>query len=65
MILYKECDEDGMNLVCELYQHDLTMKKISKWDPNPLVGDLQLQAFASFMKNQITWSKALSFSKNA
>lgn len=37
------------------------MKGQDNLDQNPFVGDVQLRAFVSFMKNQVKQSNALSF----
>jgi len=62
--LYKSCEELDKNLLCEAYLFNFAVSNVASWDPNPLVGDPQLISFASFMGNQISWHKAISFFNN-
>ena len=45
-------------LLCEFYLHNLLLDQETEQNPNPFVGDIQLQAFISFGVNQIKWVKA-------
>ena len=44
-LLYQVCTEEDKNLLCEVYLHNLAVLDVGNWDPNPLVGDVQLRAF--------------------
>ena len=44
-ILYQVCTEEDKKLLCEAYLHNLVVPDVGNWDPNPLVGDVQLRAF--------------------
>ena len=37
------------------------MADYDDWDPNPYVGEVQLKAFMSFMRNQLRWNNAATF----
>lgn len=45
-------------LLCEFYLHNLVLDQKTELNPEPFVGDIQLQAFISFGVNQIKWLKA-------
>jgi len=46
------------NLLCELYLHNEAMPEDRKLNLIPLVGDIQIRAFVSFLANQLTWKNA-------
>ena len=43
------------HLLCEAYFHNEAIPENRALNINPLVGDVQLRAFTSFLLNQITW----------
>jgi len=45
-------------LQCEFYLHNLVLDQETEFNPDPFVGDIQLQVFISFGINQIKWLKA-------
>lgn len=45
-------------LLCEFYLHNFLLDGEMEENPSPFVGDIQLQAFISFVVNQIKWLKA-------
>ena len=51
-------DEQVQRLLCELYMHNFFLEEDTDNNPSPFIGDVQLQAFLSFAKNQIKWPKA-------
>jgi hypothetical protein len=52
------------HLLCEAYFHNEAIPENRSLNINPLVGDVQLQAFTSFLLNQITWQGDFSAAKN-
>jgi hypothetical protein len=46
------------NLLC---QFDLFLHDETRWNPNPMVGDVQIKLFSSFIRNQIKWKEEMSF----
>jgi hypothetical protein len=42
----------------ELYLHNESIPENKQLNLNPLVGDIQIRALASFLANQITWQNA-------
>jgi len=52
---FAEASTSDQHLLCELYLHNETIPENRKLNLNPLVGDVQNRAFASFLANQITW----------
>jgi len=44
-----------MNFLCELYQNDLILVTDGLRNPNPMVGDLKLRAFVSYIHYQTQW----------
>jgi hypothetical protein len=55
---FREQEEKVQYFLCELYFHNFILEDNSKDNPGPFIGDIQLQAFLSFTKNQIRWAKA-------
>jgi hypothetical protein len=43
------------HLLCEAYFHNEAIPKNRLLNINPLVGDIQIRAFTSFLYNQILW----------
>jgi hypothetical protein len=42
-------------LLCEVYIHNEAIPENRQLNLNPLVGDIQIRALTSFLKNQIIW----------
>jgi len=55
---FAEAPKNDQNLLCELYLHNEAMSEDRKMNILPLVGDIQLRAFISFLANQLTWKNA-------
>jgi hypothetical protein len=50
--------EDGVQyFMCELYLHNFILGENKKKNPNPFTGNIQFQAFLSFVENQTRWAK--------
>ena len=45
-------------LICEFYLHNFILAEEMETNPSPFVGDVQYQAFISFVVNQLNWLKA-------
>jgi hypothetical protein len=52
------------HLLCEAYFHNEAILENRTLNINPLVGDVQLREFTSFLLNQITWQGDFSAAKN-
>jgi hypothetical protein len=52
------------HFLCEAYFHNEAILENRTLNINPLVGDVQLRAFTSFLLNQITWQGDFSAAKN-
>jgi hypothetical protein len=52
------------HFLCETYFHNEAILENRTLNINPLVGDVQLRAFTSFLLNQITWQGDFSAAKN-
>jgi hypothetical protein len=52
------------HLLCEAYFHNEAIPENRLLNINPLVGDVQLRAFTSFLRNQILWQGNFSAAKN-
>ena len=48
-------------LLCEFYLHNLILENDCESNPIPFVGDVQYQAFISFVVNQLKWFKCYNF----
>ena len=55
---FAEASTSDQHLFCELYIYNEAIPENKKFNLNPLVGDIQIKAFASFLANQITWQTA-------
>ena len=55
---FTEAPKNDQNLLCELYLHNEAMSEDRKMNILPLVGDIQLRAFISFLANQLTWQNS-------
>jgi hypothetical protein len=55
---FREQKEKVQYFMCELYFHKFILEENSKDNPSPFIGDIQLQEFLAFTKNQIRWDKA-------
>jgi hypothetical protein len=52
------------HLLCEAYFHNEAIPENKLLNINPLVGDVQLRAFTSFLYNQILWQSNFSAAKH-
>jgi hypothetical protein len=52
------------HLLCEAYFHNEALPENRLLNINPLVGDVQLRAFTSFLYNQILWQSDFSAAKH-
>ena len=56
---------EELNLLCELYLHDMACPLDRHSNPIPFAGDVQLRAFASFVSNHVQWERSFqTFSHN-
>ena len=55
---FKEAPHNDQNLLCELYLHNEAMPEDRAMNILPIVGDIQIRAFISFLANQLTWKNA-------
>ena len=46
------------NLLCELYLHDKACLMDTQNNPVPLIGEIHLSSFASFVNNRVHWLSA-------
>jgi len=54
------CKHHGVKaqrLLCEFYLHNFVLEEELEKNPSPFVGDVQFQAFISFVVNQLKWFK--------
>ena len=51
---FSEASESDQHLLCELYLHNEAMPKNRRTNLTPIVGDVQIRAFVSFLANQLT-----------
>lgn len=59
--IYNDSSTREKDLLCELYQFKFFLEHELEWNPNPVVGDIQLRAFSSFIQNQIKWEIGMKF----
>ena len=52
---FVEAPESDQNLLCELYLHNEAIPENRRVNLIPIVGDVQITAFVSFLANQLTW----------
>ena len=52
------------HLLCEAYFHNEAISENRQLNLIPLVGDIQLRAFASFLHNQIIWQDDFTVAKH-
>ena len=52
---FAEASTIDHHLLCEVYLHNEAILENRQLNLNPLVGDIQIRALASFLTNQITW----------
>lgn len=55
---FTEAPKNDQNLLCELFLHNEAMSEERNLNILPLVDDIQLRAFISFLANQLTWQNA-------
>ena len=58
MKTFAEAPKSDQNLLCELYLHNEVVSEERNMNMTPVVGDIQLRAFISFLANQLTWQNA-------
>jgi hypothetical protein len=49
---YQGCNMEERARLCEFYLHNLILPHPYNWNPNPYVGDVQLMAFASWLRHE-------------
>lgn len=54
MQTFAEAPKSDQNLLCELYLHNEAVSEETNMNMIPVVGDIQLRAFISFLANQLT-----------
>ena len=52
---FAEAPASDQHLLCELYLHNEAMPNNRQVNLNPIVGDIKIREFVSFLANQITW----------
>jgi len=60
---YRTCMNLEKYFLYELYQHNFLLSLNKKWNPNLDVGDVQLRAFVSYLRNQDSWVESLKICK--
>ena len=63
-VAFSRSNDEEQDFLCELYMHNLIMVDYEDWDPSPRVGELQLRAFMSFMRNKLKWNNDATFVDN-
>jgi hypothetical protein len=61
---FEAASTKDQHFLCEAYFHNEAILENRTLNMNPLVGDVQLRAFTSFLLNQITWQGDFSAAKN-
>lgn len=61
---FTEASFSEQNLLCELYLHNEAIPEDRKLNLIPLVGDIQVRSFVSFLANQPTWKNAFLSAKH-
>lgn len=56
---FKHASTKDQHFPCELYQHHIVVQEDRLTNLTPIVGDIQLKAFTSFVNNQVAWRNAL------
>jgi hypothetical protein len=64
MQTFEATSTKDQHFLCEAYFHNEAILENRTLNMNPLVGDVQLRAFTSFLLNQITWQGDFSAAKN-
>jgi hypothetical protein len=64
MQTFEAASTKDQHFLCEAYFHNEAILENRTLNMNPLVGDVQLKAFTSFLLNQITWQGDFSAAKN-
>jgi hypothetical protein len=64
MQTFEAASTKDQHFLCEAYFHNEAILENRTLNMNPLVGDVQLRAFTSFLLNQITWQGDFSAAKN-
>jgi len=58
MQTFAEAPKNDQNMLCELYLHNEAMSEDRTTNIIPIVGDIQLRAFTTFLANQLTWQNS-------
>jgi hypothetical protein len=64
MKTFEAASTKDQHFLCEAYFHNEAILENRTLNMNPLVGDVQLRAFTSFLLNQITWQGEFLAAKN-
>jgi hypothetical protein len=64
MQTFEAASTKDQHFLCEAYFHNEAILENRTLNMNPLVGDVQLRAFTSFLLNQITWQGDFLAAKN-
>ena len=59
MDFYKQANMDDQEKMAEFYVHNLVLKNLDTWDPNSIMGDMQLMDLVSWMMNEDTRAKEI------
>jgi hypothetical protein len=61
---FEAASTKDQHFLCEAYLHNEAILENRTLNMNPLVGDVQLRAFTSFLLNQITWQDDFTAASN-
>jgi hypothetical protein len=61
---FAEASTTDQHLLCQLYLHNEAIPENIRLNLNPLVGDIQIRALASFLANQIMWKNAFQVARH-
>ena len=59
MNFYKKAKMADQEKMAEFYVHILVLTNLDIWEPNPIMGDMQLMALVSWMVNEDTREKEI------
>jgi len=58
MDTFSHSEIEEQHLLCELYLHEFACPMDRRYNITPLVGDIQIRSFTSFVNNHVTWRNA-------
>jgi hypothetical protein len=58
MDTFSHSEIEEKHLLCELYLHEFSCPLDRRYNITPLVGDIQIRAFTSFVNNHFRWRNA-------